>query len=54
MPKADFSDNYKFGIYTEEKEIRKCPAEENANYGRLQLISVRRSFGKIDTRTNNQ
>jgi len=31
-----------------------CPAEENANYGRLRHINARKSFGKIDTRTRNK
>ena len=29
-----------------------CPAEENANYGRLRPINARRSSEKTDTRTS--
>jgi len=29
-----------------------CPAEENANFGRLQPINARKSLEKTDTRTN--
>ena len=31
---------------------RECPAEENANLGRLPLINARKSSERIDTRTN--
>ena len=29
-----------------------CPAEENANYGRLRPTNARKNSEKIDTRTN--